>query len=182
MIHTNEYLKDKNHKAKIRAEFAHKLTCLLIEREQYSARTSQIADPKFLAKLLNCSVVMARRYLLGQSIPDKPKLQKIAEWANVEVSWLLSGNNKTENGTTTTNGSLMDKNIWIKILNQLRPYLLNPTLTNNSFENYISFAIDIYENIYHLDIDLSDKVKMIELMVKSIEFSKDKKNKSIAVI
>ena len=59
---------------------------------------------------------------------------------------------------------------------------ITPTLTNNSFENYISFAIDIYENIYHLDIDLSDKVKMIELMVKSIEFSKDKKNKSIAVI
>jgi hypothetical protein len=28
-------------------------------------------------------VVMARRYLLGQSIPTEPNLKKISEWANI---------------------------------------------------------------------------------------------------
>ena len=148
MNSTNIYLKDQNQRAKTRAEFSNRLTKLLIDRGKCSARAAKLADPKFLAKLVNCSVVMARRYLLGQSIP------------------------------TETN----DKIILKEILTQMRQYLLEKILTDKELEIFIAFAVDIYENIHHLDIDFSNKVKMIELMVKSIDHSKYKKNKNTIAI
>jgi transcriptional regulator with XRE-family HTH domain len=86
---TNVYLKNQNQRAKARAEFSNRLTKLLIEKGKCSARASKLADPKFLAKLVDCSLNMARRYLLGQSIPTEANLKKISEWANVDSSWLL---------------------------------------------------------------------------------------------
>lgn len=177
---TNIYLKDQNQRAKTRAEFSGRLTKLLIERGKRSSRAAQIADPKFLAKLVNCSVVMARRYLLGQSIPADSNLKKISEWANVEPSWLLYGNNKSVELTTSNN--LIDKAILTEILIQMRACFVEKTLSNKDVEDCVSFAIDIYDNIHHLELDFKDKIKMIELMVKSMEFAKDKKNKSTAAI
>ena len=69
MKSVNIYLKNQNQRAKARAEFSGRLTKLLIERGKCSARASNFADPKFLAELVDCSLNMARRYLLGQSIP-----------------------------------------------------------------------------------------------------------------
>jgi hypothetical protein len=79
---------------------------------------------------------------------------------------------------STTTNAIIEKEILTEILIQLRPYLLNSFLTEQDFENYISFAVDIYESIYHLDVDISNKLKMIELMVKSIDLPKDKKNRN----
>ncbi|MGD0465583.1 MAG: hypothetical protein ABSA84_02695 [Gammaproteobacteria bacterium] len=181
MNSTNIYLKDQNQRAKTRAEFSNRLTKLLIDRGKCSARAAKLADPKFLAKLVNCSVVMARRYLLGQSIPTETNLKKISEWAKIESSWLLYGDNKSTE-IQTTNNNLIDKVILKEILTQMRQYLLEKFLTDKEFENFIYFAVDIYENIHHLDIDFSNKVKMIELMVKSIDHSKYKKNKNTIAI
>jgi hypothetical protein len=72
----------------------------------------------------------------------------------------------------------IDKNLLIEILIQLRPYLLESSLNEQDFENYISFAVDIYDNISHFDLDFDNKIKMIEIMVKSIELSKHKTNKN----
>lgn len=184
MNSTNIYLKDQNQRAKTKADFSNRLTKILIEKGKCSSRASKIADPKFLATLVNCSVVMARRYLLGQSIPTESNLKKISEWANVDPAWLLYGNTKTNihNAISNATNNLIDKDILIEILMRLRPYLSDITLNDENFKDYISFAIDIYENVYHLDIEFNDKIKMLELMIKSIKFSKDKENKNTAAI
>jgi hypothetical protein len=183
MNSTNLFIENQTQRAKIRAGFSNRLTKLLIERGKCSSRSTQLADPKFLAKLINCSVVMARRYLFGQSLPAEANLKKISDWAQIEPSWLLYGNTvKNKSTDPTINSNSLDKAILTEILNQMRQYLFEASLTDKEFESFIYFAVDIYENIHHLDIDFSNKVKMIELMVKSIDNSKYKKNKSTIAV
>lgn len=176
MKSTNIYLKNKTQRAKAKAEFSLRLNNILIEKGKRSTRSLQGSDPKFLSKIAGCSIVMARRYLLGQSIPSETNLKKIASWANVDPNWLLYGNKKIE---ATKETILIDKNILTEILISLRPYLSNTKLDGATFKNYISFAADIYENISHLDVSIEDKVKMIQLMVRSIDLAQERNEKII---
>ena len=64
----------------------------------------------------------------------------------------------SQNNLSSIN-SVIDKNLLTKILIQLCPYLLESSLNDQDFENYISFAIDIYNNILKFDADLDNKIK-----------------------
>jgi transcriptional regulator with XRE-family HTH domain len=55
-------------------------------------------DVKALAAAAGVTVEMARRYALGEALPDPDKLDKIAQWLGVRVAWLRDGDGDTARG------------------------------------------------------------------------------------
>ncbi len=160
------------YKKQIREVFSNQLRRVLIERGKKSPHSILGADANFLAEIAGCSVTMARRYLQGKGVPEEAILNKIAKWAKVEPAWLLYG----ESQNAQVESLPLDKKLWVEIFNYLRPHLIDNKLNKERFEKLINFSIDIYENVYLLDIPFEEKSKIISLMAQSIEFGMDEKS------
>jgi len=159
--------------------FGERLTKTLVNIG-YGSATSKIgvqATP--LAKHLGMSVQMVRKYITGDSIPDPSIVMLIADFAKVSPCWLLFGDD-CDKSNYKVQHSPLDRKLWEAILSKIHPHLASPDLPQEKLNDYLCFAMDIYENIYHLDISFEDRMNMLELMIKSIGFSSKESQKEVS--
>ena len=110
-----------------------------------------------LAEIAGCSHQMARRYVLGEALPDVNVTYKIAKWLKVSPGWLLFGDE------TEIPNNLDQKNL-IQIEPDLLEYILNITKDTNEL---ISFIMDIINDATHIKADKSEILKIIDLSINS---------------
>ena len=118
-----------------------------------------------LTKVCGCSHQMARRYVLGEALPDVEILVKIAGWLEVSPGWLLFGEENTL-------PSSIDKDHLIQIDVDLLHYILSQsaplfTLTNDTKE-LISFMMDIINDTTHINADKQALFKIVDISINSV--------------
>lgn len=64
-----------------------------------------------LAKLVNVSQVAARKWLVGEAIPTRPRAAEIAEKLNCSPTWLLYGENPTNDEMNPAQIEIFNKKI-----------------------------------------------------------------------
>ena len=73
--------------------FSRRLIQLMSKEGFASNRSKPGVDISKLAHITGCSYQMARKYILGQSLPELQIVVKIAAWLKTSPSWLLFGDN-----------------------------------------------------------------------------------------
>ena len=71
--------------------FSQRLKSILIQKGYVSQRSITGVKVSELAKAINCSHQMARRYALGDALPDYEAVLRMAAWLEVSPGWLLFG-------------------------------------------------------------------------------------------
>ena len=120
-------------------------------------------DPK-LAEISGCSHQMARRYVLGEALPDIDVTHKIAKWLKVSPGWLLFGEE-----------TQIPNNIDQKDLVQIEPDLLEYILTKSAAlfnftkdtNELIHFIMDIINDATHIKADKKEILKIIDISINS---------------
>lgn len=118
-----------------------------------------------LAEISGCSHQMARRYVLGEALPDIGVTYKIAKWLNVSPGWLLYG----EEGE-------IPHNVGQANLIQIEPKLLEYILTRcsalfditNDKHEVISYIMDIIHDAIRIEADQKEILKVIDMSINSI--------------
>ena len=149
-----------DYKQIFRISFATRLISKLREKGYISRRGISGVNGKKLANEVSVSLPMARRYINAESMPGKITLQKIATWLAVEPLWLLYGDNSAAHSSFQD----IDKELFIKIFDQLYPLLYSSKLTKEKYMSIIIGGIDIYCHISTMAADES-KDGTISLMV-----------------
>jgi len=129
-----------------------------------SSRSKSGVDITKLADVSGCSYQMARKYTLGQALPELHVVIKIADWLNTSPSWLLFG----ENSTTSTSQNV---GAIIEISPDLLKYILRKChvlfeLSNNSDE-VVNFIVETIYDATHLNSDTQTIHKIIDMMISS---------------
>jgi len=151
-----------DYKQKFKISFATRLIKKLRENGYISRRGANGVNGNQLAKGIGVSLTMARRYINGQSLPENPVLQKIAQWLGVEPIWLLCGDNPEGHHNSLQN---QDKKLLQEIFSQLFPFFCGPTLTKDQYMLLINNCLDIYHNISSMESNLPPD-RAIALMIK----------------
>lgn len=117
-----------------------------------------------LAEISGCSHQMARRYVLGEALPDVNVTYKIAKWLKVSPGWLLFGEE------TKIPNNIDQKNL-IQIEPDLLEYILTKsaslfTITKDTNE-LISFIMDIINDAIHIKADKNEILKIIDISINS---------------
>lgn len=151
--------------------FADSLTTIMRERGYASPRAKSGVDIAQLAASTGCSYQMARKYLLGQALPEIPVIIGIAKWLQVDPSVLLFGEAAHQAHKKIANS--------IEINPLLLKYILSkslPLYAQVKDSNYIiDFIVDTVYDAAHLDVDESTVKKIIDMMMSSATlFNKSK--------
>ena len=161
-------------------QFARRLTHLLEDLGLGSKNSKAKVKIKDLATISGCSSQMARRYVLGEALPDVDVLFKIAQWLKVSPGWLLFGtDNQTPNNFT-------QKNL-IQIEPELLEYILARTLpllqSIKDIKGIISFTMDIIKDCTYINADHDTILKMVEIHITSAtRFQKNYNNEALGNI
>lgn len=147
---------------RLREGFSKRLIHTLKEKGYTSSRAFNGASAKALAKALDCSVTMARRYLSAESLPENKTMEKLSDWLNVDVWWLLYGNKDQQRVFQ------FDKSLLKEILLQTKISLIN---FNQNWDYIIDNILDIYENIVELPGTIEEKKRSIILMLDFLKKS-----------
>jgi transcriptional regulator with XRE-family HTH domain len=117
-----------------------------------------------LAEICGCSHQMARRYVLGEALPEVDITYKIAKWLKVSPGWLLFGE-ETE----------VPNNITQKNLIQIEPDLFEYILTKSTMlfeltkdtKELVHFIMDSVNDATHIKADKEELMKIIDISVNS---------------
>lgn len=144
--------------------FARRMTALMQQADLVSSKSKAGVKVSKLAEIAGCSHQMARRYVLGEALPDVNVTYKIAKWLKVSPGWLLFGDE------TEIPNNLDQKNL-IQIEPDLLEYILTKsaslfTITKDTHE-LISFIMDIINDATHIKADKSEIIKIIDLSINS---------------
>lgn len=117
-----------------------------------------------LAKICGCSHQMARRYVLGEALPEIDVTYKIAKWLRVSPGWLLFGED------TEVPNNINQKNL-IQIEPDLFEYILTKStvlfeLTKDTKE-LVHFIMDSVNDATHIKADKEELMKIIDISVNS---------------
>ena len=63
----------------------------MLSKGHHSGRSKAGVKIDKLSEVCDCSQQMARRYVLGEALPDIDIIVKIAKWLNVSPGWLVFG-------------------------------------------------------------------------------------------
>lgn len=151
--------------------FSRRLTQLMSENGFESSRSKTGVDTSKLAKICGCSYQMARKYTLGQALPELHIIEKIANWLKTSPSWLLFGENEAQL-------SRLRSGAIIEIAPDLLKYILNKsqvlfTLSSNT-EDIINFIVDAVYDAAHLNSDMKTIHKIIDMMMSSVTLLNNK--------
>jgi transcriptional regulator with XRE-family HTH domain len=117
-----------------------------------------------LAEICGCSHQMARRYVLGEALPEVDITYKIAKWLKVSPGWLLFGEEtQVPNNITKTN------------LIQIEPDLFEYILTKSTMlfemtkdtKELVHFIMDSVNDATHIKADKEELMKIIDISVNS---------------
>ncbi|USQ13629.1 helix-turn-helix transcriptional regulator [Legionella lytica] len=117
-----------------------------------------------LAEVCGCSHQMARRYVLGEALPEIDVTYKIAKWLKVSPGWLLFGED-----TEVPNN--INQNNLIQIEPDLFEYILTKSsmlfeLTKDTKE-LVHFIMDSVNDATHIKADKKELMKIIDISVSS---------------
>lgn len=119
-----------------------------------------------LSKVCDCSQQMARRYVLGEALPDIEIIVKIAKWLNVSPGWLVFGTDAADKP-----GYVGDKETLVCIAPDLLEYILLKSaplfLLMDDTKELTAFMMDIINDVTHLEADPETIRKIIDISVHS---------------
>lgn len=145
--------------------FARRLTALMQQADLGSSKSKAGVQINKLAKISGCSNQMARRYALGEALPDVDVTYKIAKWLKVSPGWLLYG----EDGDIPNN---IGKTNLIQIEPELLEYILSKCATlfdiTKNKQELISYIMDIIHDTTHIEADQKEILKVIDMSINSI--------------
>ena len=144
--------------------FARRLTLLMQDADLVSFKSKTGVKVSKLAETAGCSKQMARRYVLGDALPEIDATYKIAKWLNVSPGWLLFGDE------TAIPNNMAQVN-----LIQIEPDLLQYILTKAAFlfdlttdtKELVHFIMDIINDATHIEAERKDILKVIDLSINS---------------
>ncbi len=144
--------------------FGRRLTQLMQNAGFSSSRSKAGVQIKDLSEISGCSHQMARRYVLGDALPDIDVTFKIAKWLSVSPGWLLFGEE-----------SSVPNNFNQKNLIQINPDLLEHILLKSAHlflitkdtKELICFIMDIINDATHIEADNKAILKIIEISINS---------------
>ena len=144
--------------------FARRITLLLQQANQVSSKSKTGVKVSKLAEIAGCSHQMARRYVLGEALPDIDITYKIAKWLKVSPGWLLFGE-ETE----------IPNNLNQQNLIQIEPDLLHYILTKSAFlfsithdvKELVHFIMDIVNDATHIEADKKEILKVVDISINS---------------
>lgn len=156
-------------------KFSYRLIKSLKSKGLESFRSKTQVRISELSKVCGCSHQMARRYVIGDALPDIEILVKMAIWLEVSPSWLLFGEegraNKLENSDKVIN---IEEKVLEYILIRVAP--LFSTKTNP--KELIAYIMDIINDINKITVDKPTLYKIIDISIESAMRFKDNVNKN----
>ncbi|HAT1765772.1 TPA: helix-turn-helix transcriptional regulator [Legionella pneumophila] len=145
--------------------FARRLTALMQQADMGSSKSKAGVQINKLAEISGCSHQMARRYALGEALPDVDATYKIAKWLKVSPGWLLYG----EEGDIPNN---IGQTNLIQIEPELLEYILTKCATlfdiTKNKQKLISYIMDIIHDATHIEADQKEILKVIDMSINSI--------------
>jgi len=162
-------------RVKFAQNFSRRLNQAMSTEGYDSSRSKSGVDIAKLADVSGCSYQMARKYTLGQALPELHVVIKIASWLNTSPSWLLFG----ENSTTPTSQNV---GAIIEISPDLLKYILRKChvlfeLSSNSDE-VVNFIVETIYDATHLNSDTQTIHKIIDMMISSVTLLNKKRTDS----
>lgn len=144
--------------------FSRRLTLLMQKAGLGTSRSKAGVKINKLAEISGCSHQMARRYVLGEALPDIDITYKIAKWLNVSPGWLLYGEESVPNNIEQINLVQIEPELLEYILLKCAPLFL---ITEDIHE-LICFIMDIVNDATHIEADKKSILKIIDLSVNSV--------------
>ena len=144
--------------------FAQRLTMLMKQANLISSASKAGVKISVLAEICGCSHQMARRYVLGEALPEVDITYKIAKWLKVSPGWLLFGED-----------SQIPNNISQDNLIQIEPDLFEYILTKSTMlleltkdpKELVHFIMDSVNDATHIKADKEELMKIIDISVNS---------------
>lgn len=144
--------------------FSKRLLHLMQNKGYQSTRSKAGVDVTKLASVADCSYQMARRYVLGEALPELEVIPRIAEWLDVSASWLMFGEKdviKPDRKSLTI----------IEIETEVLRYILNKCsallFIKNDSEHLINYITDMIYDASHLNTTTETVFKIIDMMINS---------------
>ncbi|HAU0967574.1 TPA: hypothetical protein JBH79_10455 [Legionella pneumophila] len=145
--------------------FARRLTALMQQANLGSSKSKAGVRISKLAEVSGCSHQMARRYALGEALPDVDATYKIAKWLKVSPGWLLYGEEgDIPNNIGHTNLIQIEPDLLEHILSKCAPLF---DITKNKQE-LISYIMDIIHDATHIEAEHKEILKVIDMSINSI--------------
>jgi transcriptional regulator with XRE-family HTH domain len=144
--------------------FSKRLCSVLKEKGFFSNTASSGVKVTELSKAAGCSNQMARRYSLGEAMPDYDTVLNIAHWLDTSPGWLLFGNddlNIPKNSNVELVG--IDYELLRYILIQASPLIS----TSADFDETVNFIIDVVYDSAHISTDDKTRKKIIDMTISS---------------
>lgn len=142
--------------------FAKRLVLIMQEKGHTSGRSKDKIDIAQLAKAAGSSYQMARRYTLGQAVPDFHIIFKIAEWLEISPSYLLFGQKPHLVANPEDN---------ITIQKDLLQYILikcaDLFVYVNNTKELANFLVESIYNISMIDTDIKNIYNIIDMILQS---------------
>ena len=158
--------------------FSRRLTQLMQNEGMGSLRSKAGVKIKELAEISNCSHQMARRYVLGDALPDVDVTFKIAKWLKVSPGWLLFGEeSKIPNNINQKNLIQIEPDLLEYILNASAPLFL---MTKDLHE-LICFIMDIINDTTHIEADKKDILRIVDISINSAMRFNERSNDKRAI-
>lgn len=133
----------------------------MIKKNFVIGNTKKRPDVIALAKSVDCSADMARRYLRGENIPSLESIDKIASWLGISPAWLLYGVHSANEVAEYSISILVD------IIIQMKPLLTKHGISSAEYINRAGEIAQIYKCILDLDND-TIKQSTVRMMVGSL--------------
>lgn len=157
--------------------FSERLVTLMIENGFASEHSRSGVKVTKLADVCGCSIPMARRYVLGDALPDIEIIYKIAQWLNVNPGWLLFGEGVSQIYPANANLIQIDPDLLKYIL--VKSAFLFELLKNK--EEVVGFVLDIISDINHLEAGTDMIKKVIDMSISSTLRFKEFKNDNFKI-
>lgn len=146
-------------------KFSKRLKVSMHNKGYTSHRSKEKIEITELANIAGCSYQMARRYALGEALPEMNILYKIALHLDVSPGWLLFGEKEIKAPDSKATPVIeIEKDILSYILNKCTPFFY---LEKQSNEIIVSYIMDIVYDASHLNTDKKTILKIVDMMVNS---------------
>lgn len=144
--------------------FGLRLLDLMQQADLKSEKSKAKVKVTKLAEISQCSVQMARKYVMGEALPDVNTIYKIARWLNVSPGWLLFG----EESKLPDN--ISQKNLVI-IENDLLKHILAKSINLVKYvkdtNELVNFITDVINDTTQIEANEETILKLIDISINS---------------
>jgi len=147
-------------------DFAQRLNTLLIQKGYISTRSITGVKVSELATAAHCSHQMARRYALGEALPDYDTILRMANWLSVSPGWLLFG---TKEAAPPDMEQHEIVGIDVEMLKHILMKCAPLWKSHIDPHELVSFILEIIYDATHLKAKKETILKMVNLAISSAE-------------